>query len=92
MITFLHGFFHLECSKCKTPTAHYDGHASHLSIDVIEKARSNDIHLLSIPAHCTHILQPLDVSVMGSLKNCALCCIIVKPEIKLFVVTAKPCQ
>ena len=47
----------------------YNGHASHLSIEVIEKARSNDIHLLCLPAHCTHILQPLDVSVMSSLKH-----------------------
>ena len=47
----------------------YDGHASHLSIEVIEKARKNDIHLLCLPSHCTHILQPLDVSVMASLKS-----------------------
>jgi len=46
----------------------YDGHASHLSIEVIEKARANDIHFLCLPSHCTHVLQPLDVSVMSSLK------------------------
>lgn len=46
----------------------YDGHASHLSIEVIEKARAHYIHLLCLPSHCTHILQPLDVSVMSSLK------------------------
>ena len=46
----------------------YDGHASHLSIEVIEKARANDIHLLCLPSHTTHILQPLDVSVMSSFK------------------------
>ena len=44
----------------------YDGHSSHISIEVIQKARENDIHLL--PFHGTHILQPLDVSVMSSLK------------------------
>ena len=47
----------------------YDGHASHLTIEVMEKARANDVHLLCLPSHCTHILQPLDVSVMSSLKN-----------------------
>ena len=46
----------------------YDGHASHISMDVIEKARKNDIHLLCLPSHCSHILQPLDVSIMSSLK------------------------
>ena len=46
----------------------YDGHASHISMEVIEKARKNDIHLLCLPSHCSHILQPLDVSIMSSLK------------------------
>lgn len=40
-----------------------DGHASHLSIDLIELARANDIHLLCLPAHTTRILQPLHVGV-----------------------------
>lgn len=33
-----------------------DGHSSHMSIELIEKARANDIHLLCLPAHTTHIL------------------------------------
>ena len=45
-----------------------DGHASHISIDVIELARVNDVHMLCLPAHTTHILQPLDVRVFKSLK------------------------
>ena len=40
----------------------YDGHASHLSVEVTEKARENDIHFTIA------LLQPLDVSVMSSLK------------------------
>ena len=62
-------FFILNVPSARPVLLIYDGHASHLSIEVIEKARANDIHLLCLPAHCTHILQPLDVSVMGSLKN-----------------------
>ena len=46
-----------------------DDHASHISIDLIEKARANDIHLLCLPAHTTHILQPLDVGVFKSFKH-----------------------
>ena len=38
-------------------------------IEVIELARSNDIHLLCLPSHTTHILQPLDVGVFKSLKS-----------------------
>ena len=47
----------------------YDGHGSHLSIEAIEKAKKTDIHFLCLPSHCTHLLQPLDVSVMFSLKT-----------------------
>ena len=46
-----------------------DGHASHISIDLIELARANNISLLCLPAHTTHILQPLDVGVFKSFKS-----------------------
>ncbi len=46
-----------------------DGHASHMSIELIELARANGIHLLCLPAHTTHILQPLDVGVFKSFKS-----------------------
>lgn len=46
----------------------FDGHASHISIDVIEVARVNDVHMLCLPAHTTHILQPLDVGVLNLLR------------------------
>ena len=45
-----------------------DGHASHVSLDVIKLAKENDVHLLCLPSHSTHILQPLDVGVFKSLK------------------------
>jgi hypothetical protein len=41
----------------------FDGHASHVrNLDVIEEARQNNVVLLCLPSHCTHKLQPLDVS------------------------------
>ena len=43
-----------------------NGHSSHVSIEAIEFARSNNIHMLCLPAHTTHILQPLDVGVFKS--------------------------
>ena len=46
-----------------------DGHASHTSIEVLELARANNIHLLCLPAHTTHVLQPLDVGVFKSFKS-----------------------
>jgi hypothetical protein len=40
-----------------------DGHSSHVkNFDVIMKARANNVIILSLPSHCTHRLQPLDVS------------------------------
>ena len=45
-----------------------DGHSSHISIELIELARQNDVHLLCFTAHTTHILQPLDVGVFKSFK------------------------
>ena len=46
-----------------------DGHSSHIFVEVIELAKSNDVHLLYLPPHTTHILQPLDVGVFKSLKS-----------------------
>jgi hypothetical protein len=37
-----------------------DNHACHISIEVIEMAKQNQILLLLLPPHCTHSLQPLD--------------------------------
>jgi hypothetical protein len=40
-----------------------------MSIEVIEQTRANDVHLLCLLAHTTHILQPLDVCVFKSFKS-----------------------
>ena len=46
-----------------------DGHSSHISIELIELAQSNQVYLLCLPSHSTHILNPLDVGVFKSLKS-----------------------
>ena len=46
-----------------------DGHHFHVSIELIELVRSNDIHLLCLPAHTSHLLQPLDVGAFKSFKS-----------------------
>ena len=46
-----------------------DGHTSHLTIDVIDLARANNVVMFCLPPHLTHLLQPLDVSVFKSLKT-----------------------
>ena len=46
-----------------------DGCSSHISIELIELAKENDVHLLCLPSHITHVLQPLDVGVFSSFKH-----------------------
>lgn len=47
-----------------------DGHASHTkNIELIDYARENNVILLCTPPHCTHKLQPLDVSFMRPLST-----------------------
>lgn len=42
-----------------------DGHASHTkNIVLLERARNSHVHILCIPPHTSHRLQPLDVSFM----------------------------
>lgn len=47
----------------------YDGHSTHISIDLIEKAQEHNVTILKIPPHSSHLLQPLDLSVMKPLKD-----------------------
>ena len=47
----------------------FDGHMTHISISIIEKAREENIHLLKFPPHVTDVLQPLDVACFGPLKR-----------------------
>ena len=45
-----------------------DGHASHVTMELIDKAIKNDVELLCLPAHTSHVLQPLDVGVFSVVK------------------------
>ena len=46
-----------------------DGHSSHITVELIELAKENNIHILCLPSHTTHLLQPLDVGVFSSFKH-----------------------
>ena len=46
-----------------------DGHGSHIRADFIAHCMENDIDLLIMPPHCSHLLQPLDVGVFSAFKR-----------------------
>ena len=46
-----------------------DRQSSHVSIELVELARENNIYLLCPPSHTSHILQPLDVDCFKSFKT-----------------------
>ena len=47
----------------------FDGHLTHISAPVIEKALKQNIIILYFPPHVTDMLQPLDVACFGLLKR-----------------------
>lgn len=46
-----------------------DGHGSHCTDDFLYECFLNDIYLLFLPPHTSHVLQPLDVSIFGPVKT-----------------------
>ena len=61
---------HVQSSKKNPVLIILDGHSSHTkNIAAIEYARERGIHMLSLPPHTTHKLQPLDRSFFGPLMS-----------------------
>lgn len=47
-----------------------DGHATHTkSLELINLARANNVLMLCLPPHCSHRMQPLDVTFMAPLNT-----------------------
>jgi hypothetical protein len=46
-----------------------DGHGSHIDIEFMWLCRQHRIHLLYLPAHSSHILQPLDLAPFSVVKS-----------------------
>ncbi|KAF2887384.1 hypothetical protein ILUMI_18789, partial [Ignelater luminosus] len=47
----------------------YDGHVTHISVELIKLAQENQVTIIKLPPHTTHVLQPLDVTVFKELKT-----------------------
>lgn len=67
---FKHFIQHVKPSSESPILLILDGHTSHTrNLELIDLARQNHVHLLSIPPHSSHKIQPLDKSFMGPLKK-----------------------
>ena len=65
-----HFIKHIKPSKDDPIVLILDGHYSHTrNIDLIDLARENYIHILCLPPHSTHKIQPLDVAFMSPFKT-----------------------
>jgi hypothetical protein len=63
----------LESRGGVSPTTRHllivDGHNSHVTLEVVQKAMEVGLDLLTLPSHTSHCLQPLDVSIFGPFKR-----------------------
>ncbi|GFG39808.1 hypothetical protein Cfor_10583 [Coptotermes formosanus] len=67
---FKHFVRYAKPSKEDPVTLTMDGHHSHTrNIEVIDIAREKRVIIVCLPPHCTHKLQPLDVSFIHPLKT-----------------------
>lgn len=58
-----------NCSKDNRILILMDNHETHCTIDSVLFARDNGIVFVTFPPHCSHRMQPLDVSVLGPFKG-----------------------
>ena len=47
----------------------YDGHKSHINLGLIDWAKTENLILFILPAHTSHVLQPLDVGRFAPLER-----------------------
>ena len=51
-----------------------DGHGSHLTLEVVQKAKSEGLDIITLPSHTSHRLQPLDVTIFKPFKTTFRAC------------------
>ena len=66
--TLLHFIVHVHVSKSNPGLLILDDHRSHLDLEIITLAKKHGLEILTFPPHCSHRLQPLDVTIFGPFK------------------------
>lgn len=59
---------HVKPSEVEPALIILDNHQTHITINVILFARQNHLVIITFPPHCSHRMQPLDVTVFGPFK------------------------
>jgi hypothetical protein len=73
--SFSNSLFHLFPLNTKYGGIHVpdalplDGHSTHISVGLLEWAKSMNIVIFILPAHTSHLLQPLDVACFGPVQQ-----------------------
>lgn len=60
---------HINCSIENKLFLILDNHRSHMNVACLQFCKANGIIVLSLPPHCSHKMQPLDVGVFSPLKT-----------------------
>lgn len=68
-VEWLEDVFVPHCGRNRPVLLIMDNLGAHLTPRAIDVARANNIELLCLPAHSTHLLQPLDVRVFNIVKS-----------------------
>ena len=64
-----HFFNQMAASPDNPQLLVYDNHSSHITLEAVTLARSRGVVIVTLPAHCSHRMQPLDVGVLGPWKR-----------------------
>ena len=64
-----HFMKHMHVSPENRALLLMNNHSSHVSLEIQKMARDAGLSILTFPPHCSHRLQPLDVSVYGPFKK-----------------------
>ena len=60
----------LKCCSPERPVMLVqDGHKLHMTVDLIDLARANNVRLFNLPPRTTHATQPLDKNIFKPLKS-----------------------